>query len=187
MVAMAATTLLTSDQFLAMPEEFDQHGNRIKDELIGGEVVRMPQPSYFHDRIKNRINRLLILYLHANSQLPFDAVVEIGAQVSDYDTFVPDVAIVRTGEQPLSSRIYRGAPELAIEVVSPSDTAKHLKRKVDAYLEAGAKSVWIVYPEARSVMVHTSDSVRELKAKQSIEDPLLPGFSSPVAAFFELT
>jgi hypothetical protein len=39
MVAMAATTLLTSDQFLAMPEEFDQHGNRIKDELIGGEVV----------------------------------------------------------------------------------------------------------------------------------------------------
>src|SRR5271165_5129301 len=111
MVAMAATTLLTSDQFLAMLEEFDQHGNRIKDELIGGEVVRMAQPSYFHDRIKNRINRLLILYLHANSQLPLDAVVEIGAQISDYDTFVPDVAIVRTGEQPLSSRIYRGSPE----------------------------------------------------------------------------
>ena len=175
---MAATTLLTSDQFLAMPEEFDQHGNRIKDELIGGEVVGMPQPSYFHDRIKNRINRLLILYLHANSQLPFDAVVEIGAQVSDYDTFVPDVAIVRTGEQPLSSRIFRGAPELAIEVVSPSDTAKHLKRKVDAYLEGGSKSVWIVFPEARSVMIHQGDSVRELKASQSITDPLLPGFSS---------
>ena len=98
---MATTTLLTSDQFLALPEEFDQHGNRIKDELIGGEVVKMAQPSYFRDRIKNRINRLLILYLHANSQLPFDAVVEIGAQVSDYDTFVPDVAIVRTGEQAL--------------------------------------------------------------------------------------
>ena len=45
MVAMAATTLLTSDQFLAMPEEFDQHGNRIKDELIGGEVVKMPPAS----------------------------------------------------------------------------------------------------------------------------------------------
>ena len=42
MIAMAATTLLTSDQFLALPEEFDQYGNRIKDELIGGEVVIMP-------------------------------------------------------------------------------------------------------------------------------------------------
>ena len=184
---MAATTLLTSDQFLALPEEFDPHGNRIKDELIGGEVVRMAQPSYFHDRIKNRINRLLILYLHENSQLPFDAVVEIGAQVSDYDTFVPDVAIVRTGEQPLSSRIYRGAPEIAIEVVSPTDTAKHLKRKVNAYLEGGWRSVWIVFPEDRSVMVHTAGSVRELTIDGSITDPLLPGFSSPVAAFFELT
>jgi len=185
MVAMAATTLLTSDQFLAMPEEFDQHGNRIKDELIGGEVVRMAQPSYFHDRIKNRINRLLILYLHANSQLPLDAVVEIGAQVSDYDTFVPDVAIVRTGEQPLSSRIYRGAPEIAIEVVSPTDTAKHLKRKVDAYLEGGAKSVWVVYPEARSVEVYRANQRHNLKENEPITDPLLPGFSSPVAAFFE--
>jgi Uma2 family endonuclease len=81
----------------------------------------------------------------------------------------------------------RGSPCLAIEVVSPSDTAKHLKRKVDAYLEAGSKSVWIVYPEARSVMIHTAGSVRELKADQPITDPLLPGFSTPVAAFFELT
>jgi Uma2 family endonuclease len=184
---MASTTLLTSDQFLALPEEYDQHGNRIKDELIGGEVVRMAQPSYFHDRIKNRISRLLILYLHANPQLPLDAVVEIGAQVSDYDTFVPDVAIVRTGEQPLSSRIYRGAPEIAIEVVSPTDTARHLERKVDAYLKGGAKSVWIVFPEARSVTVHTYESVSKLRTDQSITDPLLPGFSSPVAAFFELT
>jgi Uma2 family endonuclease len=187
MVVMAATTLLTSDQFLAMPEELDQNGNRIKDELIGGEVVKMPQPSYLHDRIKNRICRLLTRYLDANPTLPLDSLVETGAQVSDYDTFVPDVAVVRVGAQPLSARIYRGAPDLAIEVVSPSDTVKHLERKVDAYLQGGAKSVWIVFPEARSVTVHTRESARILKAEQLIEDPLLPGFSTPVAAFFELT
>jgi Uma2 family endonuclease len=187
MIAMAATTLLTSDQFLAMPEEFDQHGNRIKDELIGGEVVKMPQPSYVHDWIKNRICRILGRYLDANPAVSLDPLVEMGTLVSDRDSFVPDVSVVRTGEQALSERIYRGAPDIAIEVVSPSDTAKHLKRKVDAYLEGGSKSVWIVYPEARSVMIHSSDSVRELKASQSIADPLLPGFSSPVSAFFELT
>jgi Uma2 family endonuclease len=74
-----------------------------------------------------------------------------------------------------------------IEVVSPTDKATHLKSKVDTYLLHGSRTVWVVFPDARSVMVHTSDSVRELKADQKIEDPLLPGFSIPVSAFFELT
>jgi Uma2 family endonuclease len=187
MVAMAATTLLTSDQFLAMPEELDQHGNRIKDELIGGEVVKMPPASQVHDRIKNRINRLLIRYLDANPAVPLDSLVEIGAQVGELDTFIPDVSVVKREPELPEGRIMRGSPCLAIEVVSPSDTAKHLKRKVSSYLQGGAKSVWIVFPEDRSVMIHTAGSVRELKADQSIEDPLLPGFSTPVAAFFELT
>lgn len=184
---MAATTLLTSDQFLALPEEFDQHGNRIKDELIGGEVVKMPPASLIHDLIKNRINELLIAYLVANPQLGLKSLVEIGAQVSDADAFIPDVSVVQRGRLPGQTRVFQGSPELAIEVVSPSDTAKHLERKVDAYLQAGARSVWIVFPEARSVTVHTHEAVRKWKADQSITDPLLPGFSSPVAAFFELT
>jgi Uma2 family endonuclease len=184
---MAATTLLTSDQFLAMPEELDQHGNRIKDELIGGEVVKMPPASQVHDRIKNRINRLLIRYLDANPAIPLDSLVEIGAQVGELDTFIPDVSVVKREPGLPEGRIMRGSPELAIEVVSPSDTAKHLDRKVDAYLQGGAKSVWIVFPEARSVTVHTRESVHKLKADQLITDTLLPGFSTPVAAFFELT
>ena len=60
---MAATTLLTSQQFLALPEEFDQNGNRIKEELIGGEVVKVPPASLLHDLIKNRIQELLMDYL----------------------------------------------------------------------------------------------------------------------------
>jgi Uma2 family endonuclease len=184
---MAATTLLTSDQFLAMPEEFDQHGNRIKDELIGGEVVKMPPASLLHDLIKNRIHELLMDYLRANPQLALKSLVEIGAQVSDADAFIADVSVVKRSFLPGTTRVFQGSPDLAIEVVSPSDTAKHLKRKVNAYLQGGAKSVWIVFPEDRSVMTHTAGSVRELKAEQSIADPLLPGFSTPVAAFFELT
>jgi Uma2 family endonuclease len=184
---MAATTLLTSDQFLALPQEFDQHGNRIKDDLIGGEVVKVPPASLVHDLIKNRINELLIEYFRANPQLAMKPLVEIGAQVSSADAFIPDVSVVTRSRLSGEGRVFQGAPEIAIEVVSPTDTAKHLKRKVKAYLEGGSQSVWIVFPEDRSVMVHTAGSVRELKIDQSITDPLLPGFSSPVAAFFELT
>jgi Uma2 family endonuclease len=140
-----------------------------------------------HDRIKNRINRLLIRYLDANPAVPLDSLVEIGAQVGELDTFIPDVSVVKREPELPEGRIMRGSPDLAIEVVSPSDTAKHVERKVDAYLQGGAKSVWIVFPESRSVMVHTRESVRKLNADQLITDPLLPGFSTPVATFFELT
>jgi Uma2 family endonuclease len=184
---MPATALLTSEQYLALPDEFDKNGNRVKDELIGGEVVRMPPASRIHDLIKNRINRILIRYIDANPQLRVDTLVEIGAEVSKVDVFILDVSVVSKRRLSAKDRILPGAPEIAIEVASPTDTAKHLKSKVDAYLAGGSQTVWVVYPDAKSVMVHTSDSVRELKANQKIEDPLLPGFSTPVSALFKLT
>jgi Uma2 family endonuclease len=64
---MPATAILTSKQYLSLPEAFDQNGNRIKDELIGGEVVKMPPASHRHDRIKNRIKRLLDRHLDCRS------------------------------------------------------------------------------------------------------------------------
>jgi len=183
---MPATALLTSEQYLALPEEFDQKGNRIKDELIGGEIIKTPPPSRIHDLIKNRINKLLILYLNANPQIALETLVEIGAEVSKHDTFVPDVSVVRRDRLGGEDRILRGAPDLAIEVVSSRDTATHLKSKVDAYLRGGSTTVWVVYPDSRSVMVYSGDTARELKAGQSIEDPLLPGFSTVVSFFFDL-
>lgn len=69
----------------------------------------------------------------------------------------------------------------------PSESAAYLRIKTAAYRANGSRSVWIVFPEVRTVMIYTHDSVREPQAKESICDPLLPGFSAPVAAFFELT
>jgi Uma2 family endonuclease len=139
----------------------------------------MPPASHIHDLIKNGINELLIVYLLGGKQLGLKSFVEMGAEVSKHDTFVPDVCVISRKQLSSEDRIFRGAPELAIEVVSPSDTVKHLKIKVDAYLANGSKTVWGVYPDARSVMVYTSDYVRELKADQQIENPLLPGSPPP--------
>ena len=184
---MPATALLTSEQYLALPDEFDRNGNRIKDELIAGEIVRMPPASRIHDRIKNRINRILLRYLDAHPNVRLDTLVEIGAEVSKQDVFVPDVSVMSIQRLSGDERVFQGAPELAIEVVSPNDTAKHLKRKVEAYLANGSKTVWVVFPDSKSVTVHSVGAARDLKADQILEDPLLPGFSTPVAAFFELT
>ena len=78
------------------------------------------------------------------------------------------------------------SPDLAIEVVSPSDTVIRFKAKVDAYLQGGSNTVWVVFPESRSVTIYSGGSLRELKGDQMIEDALLPGFSAPVSSFFDL-
>ena len=146
----------------------------------------MSPPLRVHDLIKNKINQTILIYLQANRQLKLRTLVAIGYEVSIHDTFVPDVSVINRDRLGGEGRVIRGAPDLAIEVVSPSDTANHLKNKVDAYLHNGAKTVWVVFPDSRSVMIHTLDSVRELKADQKIEDALLPGFSAAVSEFFEL-
>ena len=185
---MPATALLTSEQYLALPDEFDKNGNHVKDELIGGEVVKVPPPSQLHNLIKINIIGVLVHYERANGKLPIKVLAEMAFIVTAHDTFIPDASVIlKSRLSPRKHRYIKGPPELAIEVVSPNDKAAHLKSKMDTYLQNGSQSVWVVYPDARSVMVYTSDSVRELKADQNIEDPLLPGFSAPISAFFELT
>ena len=184
---MPATALLTSEQFSALADKFDENGIRLRQELISGELVEMPPSFELHNLVKSNIAEALMFYVRSNPQLGLKVVVEMAFVVTPHDTFVPDVSVVyQTRLSPRTHKYTPGAPELAIEVVSPFDTATHLKSKVDAYLQNGSKTVWVVFPDTRSVMVYSSDSVRELKGDQAIEDALLPGFSTPVSAFFEL-
>ncbi len=183
---MPTTALVTSEQYLALPDEFDQSGERIRDELIGGEIVKMPPASLLHDRIKTQIFRLLMRYLDANPQLDIDLLLETGTEVGKYDTYVPDISLVRKYRLIGEARILRGSPDLAVEIASPSDRAGKLKKKLDAYLAGGAKSIWVVFPKTRTVAVYSPASMRELTGDDKVEDALLPGFSTPVPAFFDL-
>src|SRR5262245_26335744 len=76
--------------------------------------------------------------------------------LSRYNTRIPDVGYIseqRVQEQDEDSFL-RGAPDLAIEVVSDSNTPKELRERVGAYLDAGSRLVWVVYPETRKVDVY---------------------------------
>ena len=146
---MPAATSVTAEQFLALPDRYDQYGNRIKEELIEGEIVQMAPPSKRHDILKNRIARLLARHLH-DINLNFEVLVEI-----------------------------------AIEVILPSETAAHVKSKVDAYLANGSESVWVVYLDQKAILVHSAVGIRELRGSESIAERLLAGFTTPVSAFFE--
>lgn len=185
-MAASTTGLMTSEQFLALPMQYDENGNRIKQELIAGEIYPVPRPSRIHDIVKNQIGEFLVLFLAAHPDLGLKSLIETGFEVTDEDTFAPDVSVLK------KSRLYEGgsrvltrAPEIAIEVVSPSDTAIGLKHKIHVYLANGSKTVWVVYPEEKSVEVRTKGGTCEFTGDQPMQDEMLPGFSQPVSTFFD--
>jgi Uma2 family endonuclease len=151
---------ITSEEYSALPDEFDQWGNRIRDELIQGEVVKHPIQPLSHDLPRTRIAKALNRYMDANEHLELTVLITTGFQVSRYDTFVPDVSVVEKKQLGRDVRIPQGPPAIAIEVIAPTDKEVHLRSKIDAYRENGSKTVWVVYPGARSVMIYSIDSVR---------------------------
>jgi Uma2 family endonuclease len=183
---MVTSALLTTEAYLAQPEQYDRDGNRIKDELIAGEIVLVAPPSRQHDLLKTRVGKAFTLFLAANPQLGLESCTEVAYAVSRQNVLVPDVSLIAERRFLESgSRIIDGAPDLAVEVVSPSDTAAHMKAKVSAYLTNGSKSVWVFYPNDKSVVIHSTHGSREVKDGDILEDEILPGFSEPVARFFE--
>ena len=106
----------------------------------------------------------------------------------------PDVSFVKAGRLP-GDRAPAGhcpiPPDLAVEVVSPGDLAYEIEEKVAEYIRAGVPLVWVVYPPTRTVRVHRPATsplgvVSELSAKDTISgEDVLPGFSTPVGAFFD--
>ena len=140
-----------------------------------------------HELVKGRILEALIPCVFGNRQHGLAMREDMACVVTGNNTLVPGVSVFQRNR--LNSRKQKclaGAPDLSIEIVSATDLEVDLRRKIDAYLDGGS-TVWVVYPEARSVMIYTRDAVREVRGDQIIGDPLLPGFSAPVAAFFELT
>jgi len=107
----------------------------------------------------------------------------------------PDVSFIKTGRLP-DERVPEGhvriAPDLAVEVISPGDIAYEVDEKVELYLAAGVRLVWVVNPKTRSVRIHRpSDSkagpISALSESQRISgEDVLPGFQCDVAEFFKI-
>jgi Uma2 family endonuclease len=180
---MSAKTLLTADELEQMPDD-----DSVRTELDEGELITMPPTGLDHSYRENEIGSILRSYVKRN-RLGRIYVGEPGFRLSPGTVRAPDIAFVRQERlEGLKSKGFgKGAPDLAVEIFSPSDSVPQLMRKVKQYFAAGCHTVWIVYPDTREIHVlEASGADRILRDTDTMEAPeLLPGFSVPVAEFFE--
>jgi Uma2 family endonuclease len=180
---MSTKTLLTADELERMPDD-----DSVRTELDEGELITMPPTGLEHGYRENEIGSILRSYVKRN-RLGRVYSGEPGFRLSGVTVRAPDVAFVRQErlEALKGSGFAKGPPDLAVEIFSPSDSVPQLMRKVKQYFAAGCHTVWIVYPDLQEIHVlEAGGADRLLRVGDKIEAPeLLPGFSVPVAEFFE--
>lgn len=183
MTADAAPALLTLDEYAALDGPEDAYVT----ELVRGVVVREPRPRRRHGRIQVTLAFHLEAWVRRHGG---EVTVESGFILAEDPATVrgPDVAVLRDpGSRESDPHGWvRGAPDVAVEVLSPSDTSASIHRKTLEYLEAGAKLVWVVDPDARTIVVYRPDGTANLLREPGTlpGEDVLPGFSLPLAEVF---
>ena len=157
-------------------------------ELIDGEIVRMSPSGAEHGNVAMNLGAVLREFVKTRG-LGKVFAAETGFKLAPRRVRAPDVAFVRAERLAagLPRRFFDGPPDLAVEVVSPSDTWPEVEAKVEDWLARGARSCWVVDPKTRLVMIHhPGGRVTRLDDKAVIKDEdVLPGFSVSVNEVFE--
>ncbi len=175
--------------------EFEQWQLPLDDasryDLWDGEVIEMAPASPKHGRVAMSVGSLVHVYAQQH-RLGHTYAAETGFVLDEVSQRVlgPDVAFVRqerTTQQPQHG-FFRGAPDLAVEVRSPSNSAREMATKARGYLAAGTRLVWVVDPDRRTVTVYRPNRPPEALALDGYLDgyDVLPGFRVAVAAIFDV-
>jgi Uma2 family endonuclease len=172
-------------------EEFSEFEGDTPCDLIDGELVEMAAGAR-HGMIASAINIRIGIYLleHIIGRT-FMAETTFVLSVTGRTAVRPDAAFLRNERIPPPSELSNDvpyAPDLAVEVVSPSDRASAVNRKVQAYLEAGTLLVWVVDPIRQTVLSYSIDGrVRFYGATDTLDGgEVLPGFALPLTELFDL-
>jgi len=179
-----ATTVrkkLTYADYLKIPEDGNRH------EIIDGEWFKTPAPGLGHQRVVNKLNTLVYAFVEAgNLGRVYVAPTEV--VLSPMDVVQPDVIFIST-ERASKEKTANidGAPDLVIEVMSPSTAERDRREKSEAYERRGVAEYWLVDIDARLFEIREFGAIRRTrvyKAGQSFGSGLLPGLKVVVDEIF---
>ncbi|MCY4064467.1 MAG: Uma2 family endonuclease [Chloroflexi bacterium] len=160
-------------------------------ELVEGVVVEMSKPGGKHGQIAMRLSVRIGSYVEANN-LGIATTGDTGFVVERSDIGRDtvrglDIAFMKKGRVPdeLPDSLLYLAPDLAVEVISPSNKASDIEKKIQQLLNAGTSVIWIVYPDLRTVTIHTADGATTLFETDTLTGgDVLPGFELRVGDIF---
>lgn len=179
--------MVLQEQTLTVDDFWEQYGGK-PYELNNGKVIEVSPTSYLHGSIARRI--AAILGVHVDAKKLGDVVgAETGFILSETNLRGADAAFIsnnKLAQITEPDKYLPFAPDIAVEVVSPTDRAADIKAKVSLYLKAGTQLVWVIYPDEQSVVVHYPDNTAKTLTEADTLDggTILPDFSVPVSTLF---
>lgn len=159
-------------------------------ELVGGRIVRMTPTNPTHGRIEVNVAAALRAFVRTQN-LGVVMAGEVGIFTTrDPDTVrAPDVLFLSHERDALRKRrdgFLEVAPDLVVEILSPTDRPEAVRRKLDEYFAAGVRMAWVIDPATRAVRVHRPGGVRSVAAGGVVAgEDVLPGFELSVDEVFE--
>lgn len=157
-------------------------------ELVNGKIVKIMPAGALHGIITNRLNRYLSNFVFEHN-LGEMMAAETGFVLNEKTVRGADSAFVSNEQfarHGLPDGYFPAAPEIAIETASPSNSSDELMEKVELYIAAGSRLVWIVYPKQKMIHVYRqSNVVHVLRENDTLDgEDVLPNFKLPLAELF---
>lgn len=181
---MVISTKFTHADLLSVPEDDKRR------EIIDGELFVTPAPKIPHQSVLLNIAGAFRDYL---KERPIGQVIisPMDVILSEYDVLEPDLLFVSNERKAILKDWVRGAPDLVVEVLSPTTAARDRGIKLKAYARYGVREYWIVDPDQQSVDVYRLapqgyQLAQTCRRKDALSSSLLPGFSLPLGPIFEV-
>ncbi|MDE2788417.1 MAG: Uma2 family endonuclease [Chloroflexota bacterium] len=176
-----AARLVSLEGYAALPKH-------PRYELVKGVLVELMAASEEHEHTGSLVNWRMAEHVFPNQlgRVYTSSRGYVTGSDSPATSRMPDVSFVSTArlDQPeLAGMLYNGAPDLAVEILSDSNTPAEIAQKVSEYLTAGGKAVWVIDIDARTLTVHTADAPPLTLTDADMVDggEYLPGFACAVA------
>jgi len=149
MASLSHTKLLTLADLQNIPER-----DGFRYELRNGEIIEMPPPVLRHHKIQQRLRKLL----EVAAQNAGEVTTEFGFTTDDANYRIVDVAFIALARwNAADTKYFVDAPDLAAEILSPSNRAAEMNERKKFFLEHGSREFWILDPDLRTVEVSTPD------------------------------
>ena len=158
-------------------------------ELLNGELMMAPSPTSIHQAVSRRLFLLLNRFVE-DRELGTVFYAPLDVVLSDVSVVQPDLMFVSNARMHILTQVnIQGAPDLVVEILSPSTASRDWRTKMDLYAEHGVEEYWVVDPDGQRIWVMaradaTLADVANYGPADTLTSPVLPGFTADLSEVF---